>query len=553
MPWIALCGPELEENLSLRYLAASLRDAGYTPRILAANREEDLPQVLAAIAHAAEPPLLVGLSLAFQWRAPEFLALAVALRQQGYGGHITAGGHFATFAAADLLRDFPALDSVCRQEAEETLVALCHALEGGASASWGDIPGLVSRDAAGQVAFAPLPAVPDLARLPRPLRSGEPARCFDHGIAPLVSSRGCYANCTFCCIAAWHEQTLPGKRYRLREPADVAAEMAELQRSRGVDIFVFHDDNFFIPNHGKSLARLHALADAIAAEGVRDFATVVKARPNDASPEVFRVLVERLRCIRCYVGVETDADQGLITLRRWARPSQNQRAIEVARALELFVCFNLLMFDPDTTLDSIVKNLDFIEYAADYPFNFGRVELYAGTPLLARLQAEGRCRGDYLQWDYDLGSPPVERFYRLAMACFGERNFGEDALANTIQGMRFDLEIVRRFHPQAHDAGLYAAGRALSRRLALDAVAILRALHAQVAGGAAETGDGALVERLARQARAVEREVRAEMYQVARQLEARVGRGQALTAQGDRVATPLQSPPRLAQRAGEPS
>lgn len=183
---------------------------------------------------------------------------------------------------------------------------------------WRDIPGLVSRGEDGRAKFAPMPEVPDLARLPRPIR-GEPARCFDHGIAPLVSSRGCYANCTFCCIAAWHEQTLPGKRYRLREPADVAAEMAAMRREQGIDIFVFHDDNFFIPNHGKSLARLHALADAIQAEGLRDFATVVKARPGDVHPEVFRVLVERLGCIRCYVGIETDADQGLVTLRRWGK------------------------------------------------------------------------------------------------------------------------------------------------------------------------------------------------------------------------------------------
>ncbi len=366
----------------------------------------------------------------------------------------------------------------------------------------------------------------------------EPARCFGHGIAPLVSSRGCYANCTFCCIAAWHEQTLPGKRYRLREPADVAAEMAAMRCDQGIDIFVFHDDNFFIPNHGKSLARLHALADAIEAEGVRDFATVVKARPGDVTPEVFRVLVERLGCIRCYVGVETDADQGLVTLRRWGRSSQNHRAIDVARSLNLFVCFNILMFDPDTTLDSVRKNLDFIAYAADYPFNFGRVELYAGTPLLARLQSEGRCRGDYLQWDYDLDGGQVRRLYELAMACFLPRNFGEAALANTIQGMRFDSEIVRRFHREAHDERLYAAGRALSRRLALDSVAILRELLAHVESGA--TGDQALVARLSAAARTVETGVHREMVDLAATLQTRVGRGVPLTFLGDRVATPLQ-------------
>jgi anaerobic magnesium-protoporphyrin IX monomethyl ester cyclase len=120
MAWVALCGPELEENLSLRYLAATLKASGIDAHVLAASQPEDFPAVLARILRAPEPPLAVGLSLAFQWRAPEFLALAVALREEGYGGHITAGGHFATFAAAELLRDFPALDSICRQEAEET-------------------------------------------------------------------------------------------------------------------------------------------------------------------------------------------------------------------------------------------------------------------------------------------------------------------------------------------------------------------------------------------------------------------------------------------------
>ncbi|HLK90847.1 MAG TPA: cobalamin-dependent protein [Polyangia bacterium] len=542
MDWIALVGPEQEENLSLRYLAASLIEAGFEARIVAFNGADDFPAAIATIAGAERPPLLVGVSLAFQWRAPDFLAFVMGLRETGYRGHVTVGGHFATFAAAELLRDFAELDSVCRQEAEATLVSLCRALAAGAA--WQEIPGVVARGGDGAARFAPMPEVPDLGLLPPPVR-GEPARCFDHGIAPLVSSRGCYANCTFCCIAAWHEQTLPGKRYRLREPADVAAEMAAMRRGQGIDIFVFHDDNFFIPNHGKSLARLHALADAIEAEGLRDFATVVKARPGDVTPEVFRVLVERLGCIRCYVGIETDADQGLVTLRRWGRSSQNHRAIDVARALGLFVCFNILMFDPDTTLASVRRNLEFVEYAADFPFNFGRVELYAGTPLLARLQAEGRCRGDYLQWDYDLGSPDVQRFYQLAMACFVPRNFGEAALANTIQGMRFDLEIVRRFHPDAHDERVYAAGRALSRRLALDSVATLRELLAHVEGGAG--GDGALAARLSARARAVEGEVRAEMLDLAAALGARVGRGLPLTYLGDRVATPLQRavPPEL--------
>src|SRR4051812_7168861 len=124
MAWIALVGPEYEENLSLRYIASSLRAAGFGVEILPFNRDLDLVRIAGEIAARAEPPLLVGLSLAFQWRAKDFLALAMALREAGYAGHITAGGHFATFACREILDDFPELDSIVRQEAEETLVSV---------------------------------------------------------------------------------------------------------------------------------------------------------------------------------------------------------------------------------------------------------------------------------------------------------------------------------------------------------------------------------------------------------------------------------------------
>ena len=188
MSWVALVGPEFEENLSLRYLASSLEASGYAVEIVPFNYEYDLPAIASQIAGASEPPLLIGLSLAFQWRAKDFLALAMALRQSGYTGHITAGGHFATFAAQDILKDFPELDSICRQESEETLVALVRAVEGNRPLA--EIPGLAVRNRDGNVILTEQPRLPDLARLQWPDRRGEPAVCFAHAISPLVGSRG---------------------------------------------------------------------------------------------------------------------------------------------------------------------------------------------------------------------------------------------------------------------------------------------------------------------------------------------------------------------------
>jgi radical SAM superfamily enzyme YgiQ (UPF0313 family) len=539
MTWIALVGPEIEENLSLRYIASSLAQAGLDCEIIAFNHDGDFAPGLRAILDAQEPPLLVGLSLAFQWRAQDFIAFGLALRDGGYTGHITAGGHFGTFACREILADFPEIDSVIRQEAEETTVRLCQGLRDGTSLA--AIAGLALRGEHGDVFLTPHPSLPDLATLPWPDRRGEPAACFAHAIAPLVSSRGCYANCTFCCIAAWQEQSLPGKRYRLREVEAVADEMVALQKTRGIEIFVFHDDNFFVPGHRRNLERFNALADALQARKIGKFATVVKARPTDVEPEVFEVLRRRLQCIRVYVGVETDADQGLRTLRRWAKASQNHSAIEIVRKLELYTCFNMLIFDPDTTLDSIATNVAFMRYAADYPSNFGRVELYAGTPLLERMQREGRCTGDWMQWDYQLSSAEVQRVFSLSMACFYPRNFGPDALNNCIMGTRFDIEVCKHFHPDAFDAAWLEQGKRLTRELTWDSCDALDAIVDHVRSGTPDSRDAALVVELSRQLRATESVIRERARDLAATLQGVVKQGRPLTEIGDRVATPLQT------------
>lgn len=535
MPHVALVGPEFEENLSLRYIASSLAADGHTTDLVAFNSEADFAEVVDQVLAAA--PAVVGISLAFQWRARDFLSVAMALRERGFTGHITLGGHFATFEAPAILADFPEVDSVCRQEAEDTMRALVAGVVAGAPLD--EIPGLALRRG-DQILLTPHPELPNLATLPRPDRRGEPATCFGHGIAPLVSSRGCYANCSFCCIAAWHEQSLPGKRYRLREVDDVADEMVAMKRERNVDIFVFHDDNFFVPGHRHNKERFSALADALEARNIGRYATVVKARPTDVDREVFTILKERLHCIRVYIGIETDADQGLRTLRRWSKSRQNHTAIDLMRDLDLYTCFNMLVFDPDTTVESLETNIAFLRYAPEFPSNFGRVELYAGTPLLARMQAEKRCRGDYMQWDYSLGSPDVERIFTLSMEAFHERNFGDGALANRIMGTRFDVEVVRHFHPREFRAEWLAHGKELSRRLTLSGADGLSEIVDLVKRNGSFEEERALVPEIAARMRAVEVAIGEEARALARDIMTSVG-GTPLTDLGvDRVMTPLQ-------------
>jgi anaerobic magnesium-protoporphyrin IX monomethyl ester cyclase len=161
---MALVGPEIEENLSLRYLASSLEALGFRTEILPFNGPGDFVPVLEALTTPETPPLVIGISPAFQWRAMNFIGLAVALRKRGYTGHITAGGHFGALTWQEILTDFPELDSICRHEAEETLVQLARAVRAGELAE--SLPGLAIRGRSGEVFLTPKRKPPELSSLP---------------------------------------------------------------------------------------------------------------------------------------------------------------------------------------------------------------------------------------------------------------------------------------------------------------------------------------------------------------------------------------------------
>ena len=520
VPLVALVGPEIEENLSLRYLAAALERGGLPCDIVPFNASEDLTRVLTVLCREPQP-CVAALSLSFQWRALDVLGLAVALRERGFRGHITAGGHFASFAWRDLLADFPELDTICRFEAEHALTELVRAVIAGNRCS--NIDGLALRSDDGEPRLTASRRPPALDTLAWPDRRGPAAHCLGHRIAALVGSRGCYGNCSFCCIATLHRKSSPADRHRLRDVNDIAAEMADLQARRGVDIFIFHDDNFFLPRHDDSLQRIAALGDALERRHLRRFATVVKARPNDVTHDVIALMRDRLGLLRMFLGVESSTHQGCQTLGRGVRASEAERALGVIDAHGLYVCFNMLVFDPDAAIEGLLANMAFMEAHGEHPANFGRVELYAGTPLLERLLAEGRAQGDYLAWNYDQATHEMQRVFELSLQAFYERNFSGRALANRLQSTRFDVEVARHFHPDRFCSEWLARAKGLNRRLAHDSAQGIRQIVARVVGGAGLSGDEDFVRALAADLRRTEEEIAADATALEAEVQRTIG------------------------------
>ena len=466
-PVVALIGAEHEENLSLRYLAATVEQAGFRAELVVFTGEADPDAIVRAV--LASGAIVAGISVPFQLRARELLGLAGRLRAGGFAGHVCVGGHFATFEYENLLRDFPGVDSVVRHEGEATFLELCRLVRDGAPIE--PLAGLVIRRH-GRVAVGDKRPLPLLDTLPFPDRRGPAADVLGVRAAPIIGSRGCYADCSFCCIYAYAENAR-GARYRMRSPENVVEEMQREYHERGVRLFVFHDDNFFVPHAPTNLTRYRRFAELVAAAGLEGIGLVLKCRPNDVDHELF-ALLKSVGLIRAYIGIETNSDEGIVSLNRRITSDDNRRALAILRDLDLYHSFNMLLFDPEATLRGVERNVEFLEAHADTPFNFCRAEVYAGTPLKKVLELEHRLTGDYFAWGYAMRDPAVELLFRITTTAFAARNFKGDGVANLNMGLRFDGEVFRRFYPQAWDPAFGDSLVALSRAIGLDTTSHLR-------------------------------------------------------------------------------
>jgi anaerobic magnesium-protoporphyrin IX monomethyl ester cyclase len=468
---VLLIGPEQEENLSLRYLAAALQAAGFSWQIAPFDTSADTRSVLARVARFH--PLVVGLSIAFQSRACEMLDLAKQIRQQCPSCHVTAGGHFASLRAKELLTDFPVLDSVVRSEGEEPLCRLIAAVAQGESLA--EVSNLVFRDTDGRIVENHLrDRFPDLDALPWPVRPRHPEKHAGVKTAHILGSRGCYhSSCRYCCIAAFHAMKR-GPRYAMRSAHSIAQEMLALRRC-GIRVFFFHDDNFFMRDEQQNMERLAALKVEMQALGIEDVRIYIKSRPSTITPGIVSAL-KQLGVGGLFVGVENHVDAASDYMGRNEHRVHRERALSLLMAADLVSNYNLMLFNPRSTPADVLCNLDFVAENLEIPFNFCRLEVYAGTPVEAEMAMAGKLVGSYLSWDYVIDDPHVERMARWCRRLFARRRFEYQGIVNQNITLGYHADIISHFFPGPTADKLKRKVRSLCRVVNADTLQHLREL-----------------------------------------------------------------------------
>lgn len=457
---VLLVGYEDGENLGLRSIAAFLGKHGIRTKIEPYNPSSQ-DEVLEGIRE--ERPKIVGFSLIFQRMLFEFADMISYLRQNRVNAHFTIGGHYPTLEFKTVLKLIPGLDSVVRNEGEETLLQLFKHLK--QQDSWKNIKGLAYRKGNAIRVTEPRPLIEDLDSLPWPVRDNQALTRKNLGVRSMLASRGCYHNCSFCSIQSFYRQTTGPKR-RTRSPSNVAAEMEHLFLEHNVCIFTFKDDDLCT----KGTQSRKWIKDFAIELKKRKLADKILWRISCRVDEVEAEIMKRLKAVGLavlYIGIESGSNRGLRTFNKGYTVDDIFRAVDKLRKLRIDFEYGFMLFDPDSTIISVRENINFLKQlgkSGEVVAHFTKMFPYSGAPITDRLKKEGRLKGTLASPDYSFIDPRLNLFQTFC-TCICFRNFDNQGLVNRLQMAKFDATVLKKFFPDAYDTDAYVeAVRDLTRQ-----------------------------------------------------------------------------------------
>jgi radical SAM superfamily enzyme YgiQ (UPF0313 family) len=205
--------------------------------------------------------------------------------------------------------------------------------------------------------------------------------------ASVIATRGCHNRCDFCFLATGTTRI----RYQMRPAQDVAREI----EASGEHYAVFLDNNL-----GASRPYLWSLCRAL--EPLKIVWSAAVSLDVTEDPDLVREMAIA-GCTGVFVGFESLNDDNLR-----AAGKRNARSEDYARRVDLFHRFGIQVngsfvfgFDGDGP-DVFARTAEWIERTRLECATFHILTPYPGTPLFARLEADGRLL--HRDWDrYDTG------------------------------------------------------------------------------------------------------------------------------------------------------
>lgn len=423
----ALVGSTASPSLALGLLGAVCLEAGHDVTVIDALGEmingyrpiEGSPYFthglnIAEILERIPPDTdLIGITCMFsnEWFYHRRLVDAIAERFPGVP--LVMGGEHVTASADYVLQCCPGVTACALGEGEETLLELIAALRSGSNLR--DVPGLMLRQPEGKgcLRTPERKRVRDIDRFPWPAWDLTPIRAYldaktTHGVTqrramPLLASRGCPYQCTFC-----SNPQMWGNLWSARKPADVVAEIKHYRDKYEVDTIAFYD-----------------LTAVVRKKWILEFATLLEKEVpgitwllpsgtrSEALDEEVLVAMRRSGCYHVVLAPESGSRKTLQQIKKKIDP---ERMIDIVRACEragIYSRANIIFGFPDEHPREMLVTIWYmvrLAWAGVHDVAPHRFSPYPGSELHAQLRREGKIPPDGEAYDRMLADNVVTDF-----------------------------------------------------------------------------------------------------------------------------------------------
>ena len=385
MACIALVNPPVHEGryrhqpyipIGLAYVAAVLEGSGHTVEVLdcaaLSMGFKELKERISSI-----KPDIVGLT-AMTPTVGSALRVAGLVKETVPSALVVLGGVHPSFMDKQILKQTETVDAVVRGEGEYTMAELVSAYQRGEG--FKGILGITFRNDNSIARNPDRPFIENLDALPRPALKYFPLekyRIFGKKILPIVSSRGCPFQCSFCVTSR-----VFGRKVRMRSPESVVNEMIWLVEDLKADAITFYDDTFTF-----SRERVEKICEEIIARGL-DVPWDCQTRADCISPELLRKM-RKAGCQVITIGVESASQNTLKAIGKGTTPEQNKKAVEMIKKAGITVVTSVIIGYPGEDINDIYRTLKFVKDLKPDDAYICVATPYPGTELYRIVKEKG--------------------------------------------------------------------------------------------------------------------------------------------------------------------
>jgi radical SAM superfamily enzyme YgiQ (UPF0313 family) len=292
-----------------------------------------------------------------------------------------AGGIHPSVLPEEMFRDGD-IDIAVRGEGEETLLELVEILERGGRIE--DCPGLTFRRNGGIINTLPRDLIKDLDLLPFPHRQpfhrvnyfypdSRQSICF-----PVITSRGCSGQCTFCC-----SRCIFTHRFRYRRAENIVDEIAGLKERFGAKEIHIWDDNFtFIKR------RVFEIKDELRRRRIEvNFAFPNGLRVDQVNKEILQALKE-MGTYSISFGVESGSQKVLDRACKGIKIERVKEAFRMCRELGMETWAFFIIGLPGEDASTVKETIKLAKDISPDIAKFHVLKPFPGSSIYSELAAE---------------------------------------------------------------------------------------------------------------------------------------------------------------------